>query len=269
MTGEKLTDALQQRMTFNSTRLSFAIVLGIAGLSHSVYGTSLTWLLLPTGVFLSILVYGSSNLRSNFFIPALSFRNCPDKTIALSFDDGPHPEFTPKVLSLLTQYEASATFFLIGKNIKGNEHLVKAIHDGGHSIGNHSFTHHAFFDFKSVSGFLEELNKTTESVFNIIGKRMTLFRPPFGVMTPSLAKVAKRLNYRVIGWSIRSFDTTACSVQTITRRIQSQLQPGAIILFHDTSDKTVQVLKQTLDFAKDNDYKVVSVEQLLKINAYE
>ena len=98
---------------------------------------------------------------------------------------------------------------------------------------------------------------------------MKLFRPPYGVTTPNLAKAANALNYHIIGWSIRSLDTTKDSVQTITRRVQTQIKPGAIILFHDTSDKTVEVLKQTLNFAKENGYKIVSVEQLLKLEAYE
>jgi peptidoglycan/xylan/chitin deacetylase (PgdA/CDA1 family) len=120
-----------------------------------------------------------------------------------------------------------------------------------------------------LQGFKNELNQTAESVFNIIGKRMKLFRPPYGVTTPHLVKAASVLNYSIIGWTIRSFDTTADTAQTITRRVQTQIKPGAIILFHDTSDKTIQVLKQTLDFAKDHGYKIVSVDQLLKIKAYE
>jgi len=160
-------------------------------------------------------------------------------------------------------------FFVIGKNIQGNEALLQQIDSDGHSIGNHSYTHSFFMDFNSLQGFKDELNQTAESVFNIIGKRMRLFRPPYGVTTPKLAQASKELNYSVIGWSIRSFDTTAASEQFITRRVQTQIKPGAIILFHDRSDKTLQVLKQTLNFAKQNGYKIVTVEQLLKIKAYE
>ncbi|MFA5017958.1 MAG: polysaccharide deacetylase family protein, partial [Methylobacter sp.] len=85
----------------------------------------------------------------------------------------------------------------------------------------------------------------------------------------NLVKASNSLNYSIIGWTIRSFDTTSDSAQVITRRVQTQIKPGAIILFHDTSDKTIQVLKQTLNFAKENGYKIVSVERLLKIDAYE
>ena len=98
---------------------------------------------------------------------------------------------------------------------------------------------------------------------------MKLFRPPYGVTTPHLVKAVNDLNYSIIGWSIRSFDTTTATAQVINRRIQKQIKPGAIILLHDTSDKTIQVLKQTLDFAKENGYKIVGIEQLLNIKAYE
>lgn len=256
-------------MTFKSTSTGFVLSISLIGLSHTFFDISLVWLLLPGGSFLILLVYGSASIQSNFFVPAHCHTNSLEKQIAISFDDGPNPVFTPQILSVLAHYNATATFFVIGKKIPGNENIVKQIDAAGHSIGNHSYTHSFFIDFKSVQGFKEELIQTAESVLNIIGKRMTLFRPPYGVITPNLAKAINLLGYRVIGWSIRSFDTTADSAESIAQRVQSRIKSGAIILFHDTSDKTIQVLKQTLDFAKNNDYKVVSIEQLLKINAYE
>ncbi len=227
------------------------------------------WLLLPGAAFLLALIYGSANIQANFFAPALCCANSTEKQIALSFDDGPNQEYTPQVLSTLAQYGALATFFVIGKNIQGNEGILQRIDAEGHSIGNHTYTHSFFIDFKSVRGFKNELTQTTACIFKVIGKRVKLFRPPYGVTTPHLVKASQALNYTIVGWNIRSFDTIANSAQTIVQRVQSQIKPGAIILFHDTSDKTIQALKQTLDFAKHNGYKVVTVEQLLKINAYE
>ena len=239
------------------------------GLLHAFFGISLWWLVLPGAVYLALIIYGSVIIQANFFAQAYCYANTSEKVIALSFDDGPNREYTPQVLSILAQYNAPATFFVIGKNIQGNESILKQIDADGHSIGNHSYTHSFFVDFKNLQGFKNELNQTAESVFKIIGKRMKLFRPPYGVTTPHLVKASNLLNYSIIGWSIRSFDTTADTAQIITRRVQTQIKPGAIILFHDTSDKTIQVLKQTLNFAKENGYKIVSVEQLLKIKAYE
>ena len=256
-------------MTFNLTRNSFIIAISVIGLLHLLFGISPGWLILSAAVYLAVIIYGSVIIQSNFFAQAYCYANSLEKEIALSFDDGPNREYTQQVLSILAQYDASATFFVIGKKIQGNEFLLKQIDSDGHSIGNHSYTHSFFMDFKNLQGFKNELNQTTESVFKIIGKRMKLFRPPYGVTTPDLARASKELNYSIIGWSIRSFDTTAASAQNINRRVQTQIKPGAIILFHDSSDKTIQVLKQTLNFAKQNGYKIVAVDGLLKIKAYE
>ena len=255
-------------MTFKSTRNIFIITISIIGLLYAFIGISQWWLVVPSVVYLALIIYGSAIIQSNFHVQAYCYGNTSEKVIALSFDDGPNREYTPQVLSILTQYDASATFFVIGKNIQGNEVLLKQIDSDGHSIGNHSYTHSFFIDFKNLKGFKNELNQTAESVFKIIGKRMKLFRPPYGVTTPNLAQASKELNYSIIGWSIRSFDTTPISAQTITRCIQTQIKPGAIILLHDSSDKTIQILKQTLNFAKQNGYKIVAVEELLKIEAY-
>jgi peptidoglycan/xylan/chitin deacetylase (PgdA/CDA1 family) len=256
-------------MTFKSTCNSFIIAIGVIGLLHTFFGISLGWLILPSTVFLALIIYGSATIQSNFHTQAYCHANVSEKEIALSFDDGPNREYTPQILSTLAQHNATATFFVIGKNIQGNESILKQIDAEGHCIGNHSYTHSFCIDFKSLQGFKNELNQTAESVFKVIGKRMKLFRPPYGVTTPNLVKAANILNYNIIGWSIRSFDTTADTAQAITRRVQSQIKPGAIILFHDTSEKTIQALKQTLNFAKENGYKIVSIEQLLKIEAYE
>jgi peptidoglycan/xylan/chitin deacetylase (PgdA/CDA1 family) len=245
------------------------IASGIIVLLHTFFTVSLWWLILPSSIYLSFLIYGSSVIQANFFAPAYCSADTTEKIIALSFDDGPNAEYTPQVLALLANYEATATFFVIGKHIHGNESLLKQMLAEGHSIGNHSYSHSFFIDFKNVQGFKEELAQTEELIFNAIGKRVKLFRPPYGVTTPNLAKAAKLLDYRIIGWNIRSLDTTKDSVEVITQRVQSQIKSGAIILLHDTSAKTIQVLKQTLNFAQTNGYEVVSVERLLKIEAYE
>ena len=256
-------------MTFETTRRYFIAVLTGLFLCCALFGIGWGWLFVPIAVFAVVLVYGSSCIGSQFFMATLCRADSHEKQIALTFDDGPHPEFTLDVLALLEEYGVLATFFVIGNHIHGNEGILKKIDAAGHCIGNHSTTHGFFFDFKTLRGFQAELNQTSELIYNVIGKQVALFRPPYGVLTPQLARAIKRLKYTVIGWSVRSFDTAMPSAQAIAKRVQAQIQPGAIILFHDTSGKTVLALKQTLEFAKDNGYKVVSVEQLLQINAYE
>jgi len=256
-------------VTYNLTRLCLLIAISIIVLLQPFFTLTLWWLLLPSVIYAACIIYGSSVIQANFFAPAYCSADTTDKIIALSFDDGPNAEYTPQVLALLANYEVTATFFVIGKHIHGNEDLLKQIVAEGHSIGNHSYSHSFFIDFKNVQGFKEELTQTEELVFNIIGKRMKLFRPPYGVTTPNLAKAAKLLDYRIIGWNIRSLDTTKDSVEVITQRVQSQIKSGAIILLHDTSDKTIQVVEQTLNFAQQQGYKIVGVEKMLEIEAYQ
>lgn len=256
-------------LNFRITSIAFIIVVGAVILLHVLIDISLWWLLLPILIYKVFLIYGSAVIQSGFFLKAHCNSNTLVKHIAITFDDGPDKKNTPRVLAVLAEYNVSASFFVIGKNIQGNESIVKAINAAGHTIGNHTFSHSFLIDLKGKLGFMYELNTTSDLVFQIIGKRMRLFRPPYGVTTPHLATAVKALKYDVIGWSIRSMDTTNDGENVIFDRVKAQVKPGGIILFHDTSDKTVQVLKQTLNFARDNGFKIVSVEELLNIKAYE
>ena len=98
---------------------------------------------------------------------------------------------------------------------------------------------------------------------------MNFFRPPYGVTTPHIAAAAKALNYSVIGWNVRSFDTKKEAAEVVINRVKSQLKPGAVVLFHDTSAKSVAVLKETLNFAKENGFKVVSAAELFELESYK
>jgi peptidoglycan/xylan/chitin deacetylase (PgdA/CDA1 family) len=256
-------------LNFKSSSFIFIIAISIIALLHHFIGLSLWWFVLPILLYKACIIYGSANIQSNFYTKAYCNSNTSEKEIAITFDDGPNAEYTPKALSTLAEYNAKATFFVIGKNIQGNETIIKQIDAAGHTIGNHTFSHSFFIDFKSKAGFMYELDATADKVFELIGKRMKLFRPPYGVSTPNLARASKALNYNIIGWNIRSLDTTNDNEEIIAKRVISQIKQGAIILFHDTSDKSIQVLKQTLNFAKENGFKVVGVEELLKIKAYE
>jgi peptidoglycan/xylan/chitin deacetylase (PgdA/CDA1 family) len=255
-------------LNFRTASILFIIALtGVISLHYSA-GVSWWWLAPVILIYKIRIVTGSANIDSDFYIQAHCNGTTTEKEIALTFDDGP-TRFTQKILNTLAEHHATATFFVIGKNIAGNEAILKKAVSEGHTIGNHTFSHSFFIDFKNAAAFKEELIQTADAVYSVTGKRLQFFRPPYGVTTPNLAKAAKALNYKVIGWNIRSLDTTKDSEAIIFNRVKEQLKPGAIILFHDTSDKTNNVLKQTLSFAKENGFKVVGLEQLLKLSAYQ
>jgi len=256
-------------MTFKNTSFIFLFSIIAIGLWHYFYGISLWWALVPVLFYKAAIIYGSAGIRSNFYTKVFCKGNTKEKLIAITFDDGPNAEFTPQVLEVLEEYNATATFFVIGKNIAGNEELLRQIDSRGHIIGNHTFSHSFFIDFKNKKGFTEELTKTMAAVFRVTGRQMRFFRPPYGVTTPHLAAAVSELQFRVIGWDVRSLDTTTDPEHMVLQRVKSRLQPGSIILFHDTSAKTVSILKQTLNFAKENGFKIVSTERLLNLRAYE
>jgi peptidoglycan/xylan/chitin deacetylase (PgdA/CDA1 family) len=255
-------------LNFRTASISFIIAVTVLILLHYVAGISWWWLVPITLVYKICIVTGSAKINFNFYIQAYCNGITREKEIAITFDDGP-TDFTQKILSTLGEQQATATFFVIGKNIAGNEMILKQTVAEGHTIGNHTFSHSFFIDFKSTIAFKNELNQTADAVYDVTGKRLQFFRPPYGVTTPNLAKAANALNYKIIGWNVRSLDTTKDSEEVIFNRVKQQLKPGAIILFHDTSDKTNKVLKQTLAYVKEHGFKVVGLEQLLKQHAYQ
>lgn len=219
-------------------------------------------------IALGIIVWGSSQINAQFFVKTICTGQKKGKKIALTFDDGPHPEITPKILDILKKHHAKATFFVIGKNISGNENLLKRIDSEGHKIGNHSLSHSYFFDFFSTQKVYSELKETQFLILKTTGKNPRFFRPPYGVTNPQISKAVSRLNYEVIGWDIRSFDTVLKSEEKIFKRIVQKLSTGNLLLFHETTEVALKVLEMLLEYLKKENYEVVSLEELIDREAY-
>ncbi|MGZ3863733.1 MAG: polysaccharide deacetylase family protein [Bacteroidia bacterium] len=222
---------------------------------------------LPLLLFIAIEIYGAASISSGFHFKSICFADTQEKIVALTFDDGPNKETTDKILSVLSEFNASATFFCIGKNIPGNEALLQKIHSQGHLIGNHSFTHSNSFDIKGTRTIVEEINLCNETISKITGKKPLLFRPPYGVSTPPLGRAIKLTGMASIGWSIRSLDTAKRPGQVI-EGIKKQLHPGAIILLHDTITGNENLVRDLLAYLTENSYKVVPLNSLLNIQVY-
>lgn len=225
-------------------------------------GLFATWLTLTT--------IGSFHILWNYFLTAHhSNPFVKTKSVAITFDDGPHPKFTPKVLELLKKYNAKATFFCIGKQVEKHPEIAKQIINEGHTIANHSFHHANNFGFFNTQKVILELHKTNEIIQKIIGKKTVLFRPPFGVTNPNIANAVQETKHKVIGWNVRSLDTVIKNEEKILNRITKKLQKGDIILLHDTSNKTVNVLERLLLFLTSENYTAITVNELLNIQPYE
>jgi peptidoglycan/xylan/chitin deacetylase (PgdA/CDA1 family) len=226
------------------------------------------FLFLLTIIFLFILGYGSFAICSNLYVKALCKGDSSEKKVAITFDDGPHTEITPEILNLLDLYNVQATFFCKGESIEANKDLLKEILNRGHTIGNHTYSHSYGKNMFSSKKLIDDIQKTQDLIFEITGKKAKLFRPPFGVTNPPIAKALKKFNFHIIGWSLRSFDTIHDPEQVI-RKVKTIVRPGDIILFHDNQLNTIEIIKNVLDFLQSNNYGMVRVDELLNIEAYE
>lgn len=219
-------------------------------------------------IYLLILAFGSAKIDSGFFIPVICRADTTEKSISITFDDGPVAGNTAKILDVLKMNEVTATFFCIGKNITQQIELVKRIDQEGHLLGNHSFSHDYFFDFFSCAKISEELKTTNDLVVNYTQKNMRFFRPPYGVTTPNIAKAVKDNNFVTIGWSVRSMDTITKRKDKLLAKSTGHLKPGDIILFHDSVELTLTILQEFIDLVRKRGFKIVRLDQLLNMPAY-
>lgn len=239
----------------------------ILAIADTFVGIALWWYGLLFISWFLMMVIGSFSMSWKFYLnPITSNKVLTDKKIALTFDDGPNPDFTLKALQILKHYNAKATFFCIGQNIEKHPEILRAIADDGHDIGNHSFFHDLMIDFNSTERWLQEIKQTDNNIQKITGKKTILFRPPFGVTTPKLAKALKVTEHKVIGWNIRSFDTVIKNPQNILKRITKRIHPGAIILLHDKQPNVLLVLEHLLQFLQEHEYQTVTINELLNEN---
>lgn len=219
--------------------------------------------------WLGITAWASFNIQSNYFIEThYSNKKINKNIVALTFDDGP-TEITPEILNLLEKHHQKATFFCIGKQIEKYPETVKNIVGQGHVIANHTFTHTNEMGFLSRKEVFSEIASTQKIIEEISGNSPNLFRPPFGVTNPNIAWACKENRVEVIGWNIRSLDTVIESEDKILDRILNRLEKGSIILLHDTSAKTLNVLERLLIIMEQKQIQSVTVDELLNIKAYK
>ena len=195
-------------------------------------------------------------------------RNTTEKLVAITFDDGPHGVFTPKILDLLAKYDAKATFFVTGKNALLYPEIIKRQDAEGHEIGNHTF-HHISSKHMNSSQLSMELDKTNEAIEKIIGKKPTLYRPVEGVYNDIIIHTARKKGFEVIMWSWDqdALDWLNPQSSKIVQHVKKGLSPGDIIILHDWNNSsissTVKAMEPILELLTENGYKCVTVSELL------
>ncbi|MDQ0903844.1 polysaccharide deacetylase family protein [Paenibacillus sp. V4I7] len=191
-----------------------------------------------------------------------------EKVIALTFDDGPHPEYTAQILKLLKQYEARATFFVVGNKVKRFPDVLNQTLREGHEIANHTYSH-AYLSKKN--NIKKEINQTEELIYDTTGRRCLLFRPPGGFYNERLVAAVRAEGYKLIMWSwqLDTKDWSTPGVNTIVNRVLKNAKNGNIVLFHDYIEgptQTIAALKIILPELKSRGYQLVTVSQLLNYN---
>jgi peptidoglycan/xylan/chitin deacetylase (PgdA/CDA1 family) len=175
--------------------------------------------------------------------------------VVLTFDDGPDPEVTPRLLELLAARGARATFFCVGHKVERNPELAREVQRQGHRIENHSYHHSNAFALLGPGRVRREIAAAQAAIERTVGRRPVFFRAPAGMRNPWLDFVLARLELRLVSWTRRGFDTLSREPQAVARRLVRHLAPGDILLLHDGAaarDRTGQpVVLESLSMVLD------------------
>jgi peptidoglycan-N-acetylglucosamine deacetylase len=201
-------------------------------------------------------------------LPATAIAN---NQIALTIDDGPDPEVTPKVLAILEQHQVKATFFCIGDKAQLHPELCQEIIRRGHAIENHTQHHRHHFSLLGPNGFTKEIQAAQNTLTAITGQRPLFFRAPAGLRNPFLDAVLKKLNLTLASWSVRGFDTKNSNAEKIKTKLIGHLKAGTILLLHDGNAARshqgtpviLEVLPDLLSAAKTQGLHFITLRQAL------
>jgi peptidoglycan/xylan/chitin deacetylase (PgdA/CDA1 family) len=188
------------------------------------------------------------------------------KVVALTFDDGPDPETTPKLLALLAERGVRATFFCVGERVARHPELARRLTAEGHLIGNHSYQHSHGTNVFSVARLRADLARAQEELRRVTGHTPEWFRPPMGLTNPRVFRVAGELRLKVAGYTARGLDKRPATADQIAARILRGLRPGAIILLHDGDvpvERLLAVVTMFIDKIQASGYQCLRLDELL------
>jgi peptidoglycan-N-acetylglucosamine deacetylase len=187
--------------------------------------------------------------------------------IALTFDDGPDPNYTPQILDVLQRYRIKATFFCIGRQIEAYPQIIRQAYEAGHVIGNHSWTH-SDLGLLPASDIPSELNRTFSAIQEVIGVQPAFFRPPFGSLSIQVLTQASHVGVTTVMWNAgeEARDYSCPGVKFIIRHILDLVHNGSIILMHDGGgdrSQTVEALPLIIQRLQDRGFQFVTIQQMV------
>ena len=200
--------------------------------------------------------------------------NVTEKVVALTFDDGPSPQWTPLILDELKEANVKATFFMLGEHVKKYPEVARRVAAEGHDIGNHTYSHHVLIYYK-MDELESEIKQAENVIRQVTGKTTVFFRPPKAWLTGEEKQKIKELGYEVVLWSLNSKDWVTFDDKYIIKYLLHHVRPGDIILFHDSGGvftveggnrkETVLAIRKLIERLKERGYRCVTVSELLKM----
>ena len=209
----------------------------------AVLGSSALLNALPVAVgasaaFLAVLTDGIFRPSSSVLYPTISHGPRDRPRVALTFDDGPDPDVTPSILDTLEAAGAHATFFVIGRHLEKHRHIAARALQDGHELGNHSWMHSYLQNFYRTDQQQSDVERSTRLIQELsCSDAEPLYRPPVGLKSPPLARVAHARKLKVVAWSLHSRDTLARDANATAERVLSRIVPGDIVLMHDGHER--------------------------------
>lgn len=193
------------------------------------------------------------------------------KQVALTFDDGPDNNYTPKILDILKKEHVKATFFVVGAMAKRYPSSLKRINDDGHIVANHSWNH-PLLSKMTESAVLKQIEDTNNVVTSVIGKTPLFVRPPYGALNEKLEKAIGNRGYKLIYWNVDTLDWNNQTEDNILAIVKKEMKPGSIILQHNAGTESIQAtvdaLPKLIAYLRGQNYEFVTIDEMLHTSAY-
>ncbi len=256
--------------------LGFAVIVLVVVADGVLVRVDLTWLAWVIDVaallFLTIGVWGMFGASSPIFGGVVDGSRIRRNVVALTFDDGPSPDTTPRILDTLKREDVRATFFVLGKHAEQYPELIERIVREGHELGNHGYDH-GILAFAGPAQVHRQLHRTERIIKQAGGAPVRVFRAPHGMRSPFVSVTARRLGYWTCAWSAGVFDTAKPGVDVIVKRSVKALKPGAILLLHDADgwgnddrSQTAEALPRIIDAARKQHFQLVTMTEIARLD---
>ena len=228
-------------------------------LAGNLYGTGRRQRRNRCGVILVLLIQACLINYVNMQRETVTTEQILEKKIAITFDDGPNPDYTEMLLEGLAEREVCATFFLLGKEVEKYPDIVRDIYDEGHLIGTHAYEHVNLSNLNDKAA-IEQVDRTNEAIKEITGESPEFIRPPFGCWKCNLDYETSMIE---VLWDVDPLDWKTSNSDVITKRVVDKVEENDIILLHDASESSVVAAFKIIDALKKQGYTFVTVDEIL------